>query len=536
MLDLPGLRKILIFGVMGVSCVGMFAAKVGPANSQFTADVIVYGGTPAGIMAAVEAGSHGKRVLLLERSQHIGGMMTNGLGYTDRYADKAIGGLPASFFQQVLALYGGKKSVAGKASAMGHLFEPHIAEAAFEAMLDPQPRVTVMLGVSLGDVQMTGRRIASLDDDKGVTYAAAEFIDASYTGDLMAAAHVSYTVGRESSGQYGEDLAGVGPAQRMGNQPLSPYMVAGDSTSGLIAHVNAGPLAAAGSEDKTLMGYNYRVCLSSDPANQIPIQAPDNYDAAEYELMGRIALAENPVLVPKYYLDANSLPNQKFDWNNTRSFFSSDDVGANKGYADGGGQKRAQLEARQRHYQQGLFYFLATDPRIPADVQNWVRGMGLCKDEFTDNGGWPRQIYVREARRMLGTYVLTEQDLKLQTVIVDSIGLGGYASDDHLHHIVAMNGGVSFENSRGFQPTPYPIPYRVLTHRMSETTNLLVPVAVSASHTAYDSLRIETTYMIMGQAAGAGASLAIDESVPVQRVDTGALQTLLVGEGVVVAF
>ncbi len=527
------LRNLSVFGILGTIGLAAYALPIG--QSSITADVVVYGATPAGIMAAIEAGRQGKSVILLEPTQHVGGMMSNGLGYTDLYADKEIGGLPKAFFSQVSSVYG-KDPLSNK----GRSFEPHVAEATFLNMINQESHITLKLGVSIETVERSGANIQSIDAKEtveasdGVNYRAKVFIDASYTGDLMAYAGVPFTIGRESSAQYGEDVAGVGQPARMGNQSISPYVVPGDPKSGLIDHVTSASPGLPGSADSTLMGYNYRVCLTTDANNQIPIVVPKNYAPEEYELLGRIGLAENPALTEKYYLDVSSLPNQKFDWNNTRNFFSSDEVGYNYNYPTAGPAGRQKIEEEEKRYMQGYFYFLTTDPRIPASVQNWVRGFGLCKDEFIDNGGWPHQIYVRKARRMLGAYVLTENDLKLQSNIPDSIGVGGYTSDDHLHHILAVNNEVEFEASRGFRPNPYPIPYRILTPQAVSITNLLVPVDVSASHIAFDSLRIETTLMIMGQAAGAAAALTVDGDGRVQHVNTLALQSLLASEGAVI--
>ncbi len=511
------------------STAGVMIPLIGLGSTQTSADVLVYGATPAGIMAAVAAAVHGKKVTLLDPENHVGGIMTNGLGYSDEYGDAIIGGLPKTFYSIVNDHYRGSKI-----NLRGQVFEPHVAENSFDTMLARHSGIAVAMGTSFQSVQMNGTAITGIVASNGTTYTAKQFIDASYTGDLMAAAGVTYTVGRESVATYNEALAGVNSPNKMGNQSIDAYVVRGDSSSGLIAHVKPTTLPAQGSADTTVMGYNYRMCLSSDPSNQIPFPQPVNYNPAEYELLGRMATDMNPPLRVGYYLDIHALPGLKFDWNNTRSFFSTDEVGENYRYPDGSAEERRKIAAEQRRYMEGFIHFILTDKRIPPDVLKTAQGLGLCKDEFLDNGGWPNQIYVREARRMLGSYVATQHDLEMTTAVQDSIGVGGYTSDDHLHHILSVNGIVHYEANRGYQPRPYPISYRVLTPRESEATNLLVPVDVSASHVAYDSLRVEVTYMIMGQAAGTAAALAIDGNTTVQGVSYGTLSSQLLNDGAVI--
>ncbi len=501
----------------------------GAGSTETSTDVLVYGATPAGVMAAVAAAQHGKHVLLMDPEKHAGGIMSNGLGYSDEYGDAIIGGLPRIFYNNVYEHYHHST-----ASRNGQNFEPHVAEDTFDAMLAQHPEITVALGTSLRSVEKTGTTITGVNASNGAVYTAKEFVDASYTGDLMAAAKVSYTVGRESTSQYGEPLAGVNVPSQMGNRPIDAYVVPGNPASGLIAHVKPDTLRPPGSADSSLQGYNYRLCLSSDPANQIPFEVPAHYDAKEYELLGRLATNLKPSLTFPQYIDKHGVPNNKFDWNNTRGIFSTDEVGYNSAYPDGSLEVRQKIAEEQKRYMLGYIHFILTDPRIPASVQTSARALGLCKDEFLDNAGWPNQIYVREARRMVGAYVATQHDLERTTSVPDSIGVGGYNSDDHLHHILNVKGTVSHEFNRGFQPKPYPISYRILTPKESEVTNLLVPVDVSASHIAYDSMRVEITYMIMGQAAGTAAALAIEGNTSVQGVSYGELSSRLLNDGAVI--
>ena len=502
-------------------------ALTGTGALTLPASVVVYGATPSGIAAAIEAAQMGKQVTLIEPSLHVGGMMSSGLGFSDTYHSAAIGGFASQFFQNVNTYYAGSPSTNG-----GLYFEPHVAEAVFNSMLAQHANITVVLGASFVSVQMTGTTITGLTASNGVTYQGGEYIDASYTGDLMAGANVSYVVGRESSSQYNELAAGVGVPWQFGTNPIDPYITPGDPSSGLIAHVESDDLPAPGSADNTVMAYNYRLCITFDQANKIPVPVPADYDPAEFEILGRLATAANPPMPFSNFFATNQLPNGKLDMNQ-RGFFSTDEVGESNGYPDGSATQRAQIEAEQRRFILALIHFVQTDPRIPSSAQQIANAIGLCKDEFTDNGGWPRQIYVREARRMVGAYVLTQSDLNLQTTVPDSIGVGGFTIDDHYHHIVNINGEIYLENDLGDTPSLYPISYRILTPVASQTSNLLVTVDSSSSHLAYDSMRIETTYMILGQAAGAAASLAVDAQEAVQSVDYGALSSQLLQDGAI---
>jgi hypothetical protein len=502
----------------------------GNQQSNFAgADLIIYGATPSGITAAIEAANLGHTVILLEPTQHVGGMMSNGLGSTDVYGTYSVGGIAAQFFQGVNSFYNGDPASAG-----GYRFEPHVAESIFNSMLAEQSNITVKLGVSLGSVSMNGTTIAYVVGNDGVTYQGIEYIDASYTGDLMTAAGVSYTVGRESAAEYKEPGAGVGVLVPPDASSIDPYIVPGDSSSGLIAHVSPDVLGATGSADTGVMAYNYRLCLSSKANNEIPFSAPANYDSSEFEILKRLSQSGTPPSKLSDLLGLSPLPNQKYDVNSS-NVLSTDEIGESFGYPDGAPSARQSIETEQIRYERALLYFIANDPSVPSAVQSEAQTLGLCKDEFTDNGGWPHQIYVREARRMLGTYVLTLADLEGKTSISDSIGLGGYPIDSHIVNLVNKNGQVEEEGAvEDYLSGTYLIPYRILTPQASQATNLLVPVAVSASHLAFDSLRVEVTYMIMGQAAGAAASIAISQGSTVQGVPHSALQAQLLKDGQVI--
>lgn len=509
-------------------------------DAVIDADIVVYGATPSGIAAAIEAAHLGKQVILLEPGRHVGGMMANGLGSTDLYDMQALGGLVRAFFNTVHGIHGSS----GSEDQGGTLYEPHVAEQAFLQMIGQQSSLKVVYGAALVSAVKSGHSINSLLAG-GVTYQAKIFIDSSYEGDLMAAAGVSYSVGRESLQQYGESKAGVQNPALPSKVKIDPYAVPLDPTSGLLPHIEALPLGALGSADTGVMAYNYRLCLSADSNNQIPFSAPANYDPSEFEALGRWVQAfeaSGNSLNVNYFLAPRKLPNQKFDLNNSGgAVLSTDEVGANDDYVNASFAQRQQIAAEHQRYMQGLLYFLITDARLPESIRTAISSYGLCKDEFTDNGGWPRQLYVREARRMIGVYVMTQADGENKTKISDPIGLGGYNFDSHFVHRIVVNGSVynegngSVYNQGGYiHVLPYPIPYRALIPVSMQSDNLLVSVAMSASHVAYESLRVEPTYMVMGQAAGAAAALAIDEHVSVQNVNYSALSSQLQTDGQVV--
>jgi len=511
----------------------------GNTGNTVSADVVIYGATPSGIMAAIEAARLGRQVILLEPTLHIGGMMSNGLGATDQYSNDDFGGLAAQFFQEVNNYYNQIPS-----AAYGYEFEPHVAEAEFNSMLARYANISVVLDTEFSSAAMNGTTITGLTASSGVTYLAKQFIDASYTGDLMAAAGVSYRVGRESSGEYNEPTAGVGVLAPVASSPIDPYVTPGDPSSGLIAHVSAKTLRAAGSADSAVMAYNYRLCVTTDPNNQIPFMEPANYDPSEFAILTRMFASPTPLPASDVVsgiglLSIGGLPNSKFDLNDggTYPIMGTDEVGESFAYPDGSSTIRREIEAEQKRYMQALLYFLSNDSSVPQSAQAAVKALGLCKDEFTDNGGWPHQIYVREARRMIGQYVLTLSDLERKTTVPDSIGLGGYPVDSHPVHIVNVNGAVEYEPAPVGQPTvvEYQLPYRILTPNADQVTNLLVSVDVSTSHVAYDSVRVEPTYMILGQAAGAAASIAIGQGTTVQSVPYSTLASQLLDDGLVLS-
>jgi hypothetical protein len=482
-------------------------------------DVLVYGGTASGVIAAVAAAREGKSVRLLEPGQHVGGMVAGGLGATDTGNRAAIGGYAREFFRRVREHYVqkyGATSEPARACSDGFHFEPHVAEAILRAMLQ-EAKVEVLLGQRLDKLQKTGRHIVSLRALKGDEFAASVFIDASYEGDLMARAGVSYTLGRESRDKYHETLAG---AQRRSPSHQWPGPISARGADGkLLPFVQPGPYPEAGAGDKKIQAYNFRLCMTDRKDNQVPFPKPARYDASRYELLARY-LAQRPGLRVGQLMNPVRMPNGKTDTNNN-GLFSTDHIGANWDYPEADDATRQRIWQDHVDYTQGFLYFLANDPRVPEALQKEMRTWGLAKDEFLDTNHWPHQLYVREARRMLGVYVMTEADIMTNRTKDDSVGLGSYNTDSHhVQRLADKDGNAINEGDFQVRVEPYAIPYRSLVPREAECDNLLVPVCMSASHVAYGTIRMEPVYMILGEASGVAAALAVTEKIGVQNVST----------------
>jgi hypothetical protein len=486
------------------------------------ADVVVYGATAGGVMAAVAAARAGKSVLLLEPGKHLGGMVSGGLGATDAGNRAAVGGYAREFFDRVRAHYTrkyGARSPQVKDCSAGFHFEPHVAAALFRALLE-EAKVEVHFGQRLQRVRKKGPRIVSLATAAGDTCRAAVFVDASYEGDLLAGAGVPYTVGREGRAKYGESIAGVQARSPFHQWPVkvSPFAEGGK----LLPFVQAGPAGAPGAGDRKVQAYNYRLCLTQRADNRLPFAKPAGYDPKRYELLARY-LAKRPGLKVGQLMNPVRMPNGKTDTNNNGPF-STDHIGANWDYPEADHATRERIRADHIRYTQGFLYFLANDPRVPAALQKEMRTWGLAKDEFTDTDHWPHQLYVREARRMLGAYVMTQADLMEKRSKDDSVGLGSYTADSHhVQRIATADGGVINEGDFQVPVRPYAIAYRSLTPKAGACSNLLVPVCLSASHVAYGSIRMEPVYMILGQASGVAAALAVEGKTSVQEVPVSKL-------------
>jgi hypothetical protein len=506
------------------------------------ADVIVYGGTSAGIAAAVQTARMGKSVVLVSPMRRLGGLTTNGLGATDSGNKAVIGGVAREFYGRVKKHYDQpeawtlvrREDYAGYRAADDAMwtFEPHVAERILEQML-AENRVRVVREQYLTSVDkdqssgiVSALHTAPLDQVEAKSPAGdAEFrgrmfIDATYEGDLLAAAGVVYTVGREGSEKYGESLAGVQKSKNVKNHRflvgVSGFTTPGDPTNGLVWGVQAEPPGEEGVGDHRVQAYCYRMCMSNVPANRTPFPKPAHYEESRYELLFRNFEAGD-LRVPMHPL---MMPNGKTDTNNNGAF-STDNIGMNYEYPEASYARRLEILAEHTSYQQGLMWTLANHPRVPESVRTEMAKWGLAKDEFTDNGNWPTEIYVREARRMVGDYVMTQQDCRRERIAEDSIGMGSYNMDSHnvQRYINAkgevQNEGDVQESTRG----PYCISYRSIMPRRGEAANLLVPVCVSSSHIAYGSIRMEPVFMILGQSAATAACQAIDANRSVQDVD-----------------
>jgi hypothetical protein len=499
------------------------------AEQQF--DLVVYGGTAGGVATATAAARHGLKTALLEPGSHIGGMVTGGLSGTDVGRIEVIGGMALEFYWRAGRHYQMDRHL----QALSWMPEPGVAEKIMRQML-ADAKVTLLEKHRLVEkkgVIKHGTRIVEVVMENGARFRARVFADCSYEGDLMAQAGVSYTFGREGAAQYGEPLAGV--RAHTGNHQFAVDIPASDENGRLLPEIQAEPRGEPGSADQRIQAYNFRVIATNVAANRIPWPKPAGYDPRRYELLARYLPAmtkymERPLTINEVNL-LRVIPNGKADFNN-RGAFSTDFIGKNYGYPEGSYAERARIWQDHIDYQQGFYYFLANDPRVPRELQEEMRQWGLARDEFTDTGNWPNQLYVREARRMVGGFVASQKDLQTERTKPDVIGMGSYNSDSHnVQRHVSPEGIVLNEGNVEVAVQPYQIPYRVLAPKQSEAENLLVPVCFSASHVAYSSLRMEPQYMILGHAAGVASALAVQKGVAVQAIPVEELQKILLAEG-----
>ncbi len=498
------------------------------AAAERSADVVVYGGTASGVIAAVAVARGGKSVLLLEPGRHVGGMVAGGLGATDAGNRAAIGGYAREFFERVRAHYVkkyGADSRQVKDCSGGFLFEPHVATAVFQALLK-EAKAQVLFGQRLESVVKEGRRLTALKTARGDTFRARAFIDASYEGDLLAAAGVKYHVGREGRAVYDESLAGV---QRFSPAHQWPVRISGLDGKQRLPFVQPGALGKPGQGDHKVQAYNFRLCLTRRADNRRAFPRPPGYDPSRYELLARY-LRARPGLTVAQLMNPVPLPNGKTDTNNNGPF-STDHIGASWDYPDADHARRQRILRDHVLYTQGFLYFLANDRRVPEALRKEMSTWGLARDEFSDNDNWPTQLYVREARRMLGAHVMIQADIMEKRRKDDSVGLGSYTTDSHhVQRLLRDDSSVLNEGDFQVPVSPYAIPYRSLTPRAEQCDNLLVSVCVSASHVAYGTIRMEPVYMILGQACGVAAVLAVDDRVPVQKVSTDRLARRLLAQ------
>jgi hypothetical protein len=524
-----------------------------PAKDVIKADVVIYGGTSAAVIAAVEVVQSGKSVVMVSPDIHLGGLSSGGLGFTDTGKKEVIGGLSRNFYHRVYKHYQeedawkwmnrneygnrgqGTPAIDGDNRTMW-IFEPHVAEQVFEDYIK-EYNIPVYrdewLDRENGVVKKNGR-IQTITTLSGKTFSGKIFMDATYEGDLMAAAGVSYHVGREGQQDYGEEWAGVQTGVyhhrhhfMVLSHPIDPYLVPGDPASGLLPRISPDPPGEKGQADNRVQAYCFRMCMTNHPENRIPFPKPEGYDSTQYELLVRIFDAGWREWFHKF----DDIPNRKTDTNN-HGPFSSDNIGMNYDYPDASYERRREIIKEHETYQKGLLWFVANDPRIPTEIQTRMQQWGLPKDEFTDNGNWPHQLYIREARRMRGKFVMTENELLKRVPTPESVGMGSYSIDSHnVQRYVTEEGHVHNEGDIEVKLTPYEIAFGSIVPKKEECANLLVPVCASTTHVAFGSIRMEPVFMILGQSAAVAASLAIDNKMAVQDVPYETLKTELRKKG-----
>ncbi|NIP22298.1 MAG: FAD-dependent oxidoreductase [Phycisphaerae bacterium] len=522
-----------------------------PSKFRHDADIVVYGGTSAGVIAAVQASRMFKSVIMVCPEKHLGGLSSGGLGWTDTGRKEVIGGLAREFYHRIWIHYQkpeawkwqkrseygnrgqGTPAVDGKERTMW-IFEPHVAERVFEDLIT-EHNIPVHRDEWLDrehGVEKHGNRIISIRMLSGKSYRGSMFIDATYEGDLMAAAGISYHVGREANSEYGETWNGVQVGvlhhSHHFKKPVDPYIRPGDPSSGLLPRISGDEPGKKGDADHRVQAYCFRMCLTDHPDNRVPFPLPKGYDPKQYQLLLRVFDSGWRDVFGKF----DPIPNRKTDTNN-HGPFSTDNIGMNYDYPEASYERRRQIIKEHEIYQKGLMYFLANDRRVPEDIREKMSKWGLAKDEFTDNGNWPHQLYIREARRMTGHYVMTENDVLDKRDVPQPVGMGSYTLDSHnVQRYVKPDGYVQNEGDIGVRPPkPYRIAYGSLIPKKNECQNLFAPVCLSSSHIAFGSIRMEPVFMILGQSSATAAAHAVDQSCAVQDIDYSKLSEQLVRDG-----
>jgi hypothetical protein len=513
--------------------------------------VIVYGGTSSAVASAVQASRMGKSVILVSPDKHLGGLSSSGLGFTDTGNKTVIGGIAREFYQliyrhyqnpeswkwQKQSEYGnvgqGNLAIDGENRTMW-IFEPHAAEEAFESLIS-HSKVDVHRSELLNresGIEKKNGAIVSIKTMSGNSYSGKVFIDASYEGDLMALAGVKYTIGRESGDTYKEQFNGIQKGvfhhDHHFKVNVDPYKIPGDSSSGLLPRITPDSPGENGTGDKKIQAYCYRLCMTKLPENRIPITKPVGYDSTQYDLLGRVSEKGWNEFFNKYDL----IPNLKTDVNN-HGPVGFDNIGMNWDYPEASYERRGEILKEHELYQKGLLYFITTDRRIPSEVREIMKQWGLAKDEFKDNGNWPYNIYVRESRRMIGEYVMTENEVLGKTKVPQSIGMGSYTMDSHnVQRYVTSEGYVQNEGDIGVTPQlAYQIDLGSIIPKREDCINILVPVCISCSHIAFGSIRMEPVFMILGQSSGIIASMAIDSKKNIQDLNYNDIKTKLEASG-----
>ncbi|QHV97203.1 FAD-dependent oxidoreductase [Spirosoma endbachense] len=517
------MKKLLIL----FAFVPFFSPLTLAQTAPTTVDICIYGGSSAGVIAAYTAKKMGKSVILVEPGRHLGGLTTGGLGYTDIGNKYAISGIARDYYRQIGKHYGKFEQ---------WIFEPHVAEDLFNQYVK-RADVNVLYAYRLASVKKLNGSIQSITVEPSTGSApsrvinAKVFLDCTYEGDLMAQAGVNYTVGREDNKAYGETYNGFQLLDKhQFADGVDPYKVPGKPESGLLWGISTAQIVPTGTGNKQVQAYNFRICLTGDPANMIPITQPEGYDPTRYELLLR-AIEKNPKLAFNTILKPDRMPNQKTDINNNGPF-STDMIGVNYDFPEASYERRAAIQREHELYNKGLLYFIGHDPRMRKDIQTEMLKLGYPKDEYTDSGNWSTQMYVREARRMIGDYVMTQANCQGREVVKDGVGMAAYTMDSHnCQRLVVEKNGVKMVKNEGDVQVggfpPYPISYRCLIPKEAECKNLLVPVCLSATHIAYGSIRMEPVFMVLAQSSAVAASMAIDGKTSVQAIDVKKLQNEL---------
>lgn len=543
-------RKLRFYGLLNGLLLAYVVAVNFPLMGQ-SHDLVIYGATSAGVTASIQGAKLGYKVLLIEPSDHLGGMLVEGLGGSDIdnhgnfQNSPAVSGLALEFYRRIASKYDQIEKLEnvianGIKDPSVWRFESKVAEQVIREWLTEYPQLKILSGQRLiegeGAVTLADGRIISISLESGTEVGGRIFIDSTIEGDLLAAAGISYAVGRENNSKYGETLNGIRGENtyRQFEVNVDPYRIRGDPKSGLIPTIQDEPFGVAGEADDRLQAFCFRVCLTQDPDNQIPFHAPPDYEREEYEIYLRYLKAGGKLYTPRA-----TLPNGKTDlgaWHD----LSHNLYGMNRGYPEASYQRRQEILEYHRDFTQGLFYFLATDPEVgkldSALQKNWA-SWGLAKDEFVDNAGWPRNFYVRDGRRMVSDYVITEHHVRKKnpTPVTDAVALAFWPPDvHHVRRIVkdgyAYNEGFVFG---GDAWRPLPISYRTLLPKVEECTNLITPTCISSSHIAYGAIRIEWTFMVLGQSAALMADQAIRRHIPIQSLDYRELKEQIARAGIV---
>lgn len=514
-------RKLIAFIIVFVMACGHLLAQ-----RTIDVDVCVYGGTSAGVISAYTAAKLGKRSILIEPGKRLGGLTSGGLGYTDIGNKYAITGISRDFYRKVGDHYGKFEQWIFEPKVALNIFQDYVRRGGFEVLYDARLKEVKKQGDRITEIVLENANEPSRSTN--IIVRAKMFIDCGYEGDLMAQAGVSYAVGREDNKEYNETINGV---QLMkGHQfpdGIDPYRKPGDPKSGLLWGITDGKLAPAGTGDKLVQAYNYRICLTNDPANRIAITKPEDYDASRYDLLVRLfEIQQNKRKLNDYFIWSR-MPNNKTDINN-RGAFSTDMIGMNYEYPEGTYAAREKIIADHTSYTKGLLYFYGHDPRVPKEMRDEMLQWGYPKDEYVEHENWTPQLYIREARRMVGSYVMTQHNCEGREVVSDGVGMAAYTMDSHNTQRIVVDGQVKNEGNvevGGFGP--YPIAYRSLVPKNTECGNLLVPVCLSATHIAFGSIRMEPVFMVLAQSSATAAVMAIDAGVDVQNVDVAGLQQQL---------